>query len=149
MCVLCLTLLCLVLRWLFMVFKWKLCFFFLQTQSSWPALSDFFFPFSSNNYYIPFVTCLAVFDKSIITGFLFVSLCSSFKGWIRLSQVHRALWDLTTNPFKASNLWIVSRQFFPPFCHMLFPSMSLYLPTNKSLEQGFEHTLLKRSNYII
>lgn len=146
--VLCLTLLWPVLRWLFTVFKWKLRFFFLQTQSSWLALSDllflfFFFPPLSNNYYIAFLTCLSVFDKSIITRFLFASLCPSFKGWIRLSQVHRALWDLTTIPFKARDLWIASRQFFPPFHLSFFPSVSIYLPKKKSLEQGFEHSAKK------
>jgi len=115
-----------VLRWLFTVFKWKPCFLFLQTQFSWLALSDlFYYYYSSNNYYIAFLRCLAVFDKSIITRFLFVSLCPSFKGWIRLSQVHRALWDLNNNPIQSQRSWIASRQFFPPFCLILFASMSL------------------------
>ena len=76
----------------------------------WP----FFSP--SNNSNIAFLTCFTVFHKTIIAQSLFVPLCPSFKGWIGHSQVHRALWCLTTVSFKGESLWTASRQFFPAFC---------------------------------
>lgn len=103
-----------VLRWLFSVqMKAE---FLLSTDTvllsclKWP-----FFP-PSNNYNVAFLTCFTVFHKTIIAQSFFVPLCPSFKGWIGLSQVHRALWCLTTASFKAQSLWTASRQFLPAFC---------------------------------